>query len=120
MNIHDDNIHENDDFEKELRGALRHEPAPPDFAAKVLARAAGLPRTPKVIPIPLWRKPVAWAIAAGLLVSLAIPPAILEQRHREELRAAEAQRQLYLALSITRAKLNKTKERIQRTTRHTL
>ncbi len=114
------NLHDNNEFEKELRGALRHESAPPDFAARVLARAAALTPKPKVITIPLWRKPAAWAIAAGLTVAAVIPPAVLEHRHREELRAMEAQRQLFLALSITRAKLNQTKERIQRNTRHTL
>lgn len=109
-----------DDFEAELRGALRQEPAPPDFAARVLARAAALAQKPKVIEIPVWRRPATWAIAAGLTVTALIPPTVMEYRHRQELRAMEAQRQLYIALSVTQAKLRQAKERIQRNTRHTL
>lgn len=108
------------DFEAEIRAALRREPAPPDFAATVLARAAALDPKPKVTQMPLWRRPAAWLLAAGLAISAITPPAISEYQRRRELRALEAKRELLLALSITRAKLQQTRERIQRTTRHAL
>lgn len=116
-------IHE-EDFEAELRGALLREPAPADFAAKVLARAAAL--HPPVAPerrlalIPFRRRPAAWALAAGLAVAALIPPAVADYQRRRELRALEARRELLTALSITRAKLRQTRERIQRNTRHIL
>jgi len=112
-------IHE-EDFESELRAALRAEAPPEDFAAKVLARAAALSPKPQVIAIPLWRKPAAWALAAGLAVAAVIPPAASEYQRRRELRALEARRELLLALSITRAKLRQTRERVQKNTRRIL
>jgi len=99
-------------FEQELRDALRREPPPPDFAARVLAR---VPRK-EVIVLPVWRRPLAWALAAGLAVALLAPPAAMEYRRREQARAIEARRQLYQALAITRVKLQESRERIQRAT----
>jgi hypothetical protein len=88
-------------LEEDLRAALRREPAPPGFAARVLAKT-------RVIPI--WRRPVVWSIAAGLAVA-ALIPGVYEHRRRE--RAIEARDQLLLALSITRVQLQQTKEKIQ-------
>jgi hypothetical protein len=97
-------------FEQEMRGALRREPAPPDFAAKVLAKVPA-----RAIPIPLWRRPsVALAMAAGLALAALIPPAISEYHRRQEARALEARRELLLALSITRAKFMETRAKLQR------
>ena len=109
-------------FEDELRGALRREPAPPDFAAKVLARAQAESSVPgNVITIPLWRRPaVAVAIAAGLALAALIPPAVSEYHRRQEVRGLEARRELLVALTITRAKLIEARTRIQRAQRHTL
>jgi hypothetical protein len=92
---------------------------PPDFAAKVLAKTVGLRKT-KVIAMPLWRKPAAWALAAGLSIAAIVPPSAMEYQRRREARALEARRELFIALELTRVKLRQTKERIQRTTRHTL
>ena len=101
---------EPDAFEQQLSGALRREPAPPDFARRLKSR----------LPIPIWRRPVAWAIAAGLLLAAAMPPVVIEYRHREYAKALEARRELVLALKITSVKLRQTKERVQRSTqRHT-
>ena len=105
-----------------LRAALRREPAPADFAAKVLAKAArDRALDKKVVAFPVWRRRAAWAIAAGLAVAALLPPAALEYRHRREVRALEAKKELLFALQITRAKLRQTRERVHRaTTRHTL
>jgi hypothetical protein len=105
-------------FEDDLRAALRREPPPADFAAKVLAAAA---RQDRVVAFPFWRRPAGWALAAGLAAAAILPPAVLEYRHREERRALEAKHQLLSALNITRAKLRQTGERVHRATaRHTL
>jgi hypothetical protein len=100
-------------LENELREALRREPAPADFAAKVLSRTLAAPIT-------WWRRPVTLALAAGLILGALIPTAISEYHERERLRALEARRQLIAALTITRVQLRQAKERIRRNTRHTL
>jgi len=118
-------------FEDDLRAALRREPPPGDFAAKVLAAAArqsgrqesvvAFPFWRRPAGFPFWRRPAAWAVAAGLAAVAMLPPAVLEHRHREELRALEAKREFLSAPSITRAKLRQTRERVHRATaRHTL
>lgn len=96
-------------LEDDLRRALRREPAPPDFAAKVLARA-GKPRT-----VPFWRRPAALPIAAVLTVTALIPASIYE--YRQQRRGIEARNQLLTALSITRAQLEQAKHMIERNKR---
>jgi hypothetical protein len=94
-------------FEDELRGALRREPAPPDFAAKVIAKSRVLP---------FWRRPATLAMAAALAVAALVPPAMYE--HRRQQRAAEARDQLIEALAITKVQLLQVGEKIRRNTRH--
>lgn len=102
-------------FEDDLRYSLRREPPPADFATKVLARAAALEAAkPRVIVMPIWRRPVAWGIAAGITLAALIPTGVTEYRREQEARAAEAGRQLALALDITRIQLQKTRERLQK------
>jgi len=112
------------DFEKELRMALRREEPPADFAAKVLARAKEsktAEERPKVVEMPVWRRPLVWAVAAGLAVTALVPPAVQQyQQRRQEERAMKAEKELLFALSITRAKLQHTREKIQRSTRQPL
>jgi hypothetical protein len=108
------------DFEQEMRSALRRDPAPPDFAANVLARVADQESRDKVIRLPVWRRPAAWAIAAGLCIAAIVPPLAMEYQQRRAARALEARRELLIALEVTRTKLQQTRERIQRTTRHAL
>jgi hypothetical protein len=103
------------EFEAQLKAALRREPAPADFAAKVLANAG---RKNKVVV--MLRRPATWTLAAALAVAAIVPPAVMEYRRRQEARALEARRELILALNITRAKLQQTKERIQRNARRPL
>lgn len=102
------------DFEGELRGALRREAAPADFAKKLRARLPGFSKAQ----IPVWRRPVVWAMAAVLLLAASIPPSVSEYRRRQRERGMEARRELMVALRITSAKLHQTRERIQRA-RHT-
>ena len=96
-------------LEDDLRRALRLEPAPADFAARVLS---------KTRVVPFWRRPVALAIAAALALAALIPPAVYQ--HRRQQRALEARDQLAAALAITRVQLQQVRERIQRNTRHKL
>ncbi len=103
-------------LENGLKDALRREPAPVDFAAKVLARTVVSPsRT-----LPWWKRPVTLALAAGLILGALIPTTIFEYHQREERRALAARNQLMAALAITRTRLQQAKARIQRQTRHTL
>jgi hypothetical protein len=104
-------------FDDALRAALRREPAPADFAAKVLARAAP---EPKAAAIPIRRRPIAWAIAAGLTIAALVPTGVSEYRRRREARALEARRELMVALAVTRVKLQQTREKLQRSARHPL
>ena len=103
-------------LEDGLRDALRREPAPADFAAKVLARTVVSPNRG----LPWWRRPVTLAFAAGLVLGALVPTAVFEYNQREERRALAARNQLMAALAITRTRLQQAKARIQRQTRHTL
>jgi hypothetical protein len=103
-------------FDDDLRDALRRQPAPPDFAAKVLAKAA----REKGAVQPIWRRPLTLALAAGLLVAALLPPAISDYHHREEARALEARRQLMIALRITRTQLRQAQRKVNHPVRHTL
>ena len=96
-------------FEDDLRKALRHEPAPSDFAAKVLARTS---RTPT------YRRAAVLALAAALAMAAIIPPAV--HQYRQHRRAVEAGDQLITALSITKVQLQQMKEKIRRNTRSKL
>ncbi|HWE48960.1 MAG TPA: hypothetical protein VG273_04195 [Bryobacteraceae bacterium] len=103
------------DFEQQLRRSLRREPAPPDFAAAVLARAARI----KAV-IPFWRRPLILALAAALAVAALIPPAVSEYHRRQQEQAAEARAQVLTALSITKTQLLRVSAKVQRNTRRTL
>lgn len=96
-------------IEDELRAALRREPAPADFAARILSKT----HVSKTSPAP-W----TLAIAAALAFAALIPPAVHE--YRREQRAIAARDQLIEALSITRIQLQQAKEKIRRNTRHPL
>jgi len=102
-------------LEDDLRRALEREPAPADFAARVLARATSpASSTPRVLPF--WQRPMSLAIAAMLALAALVPPTIYEYQKRR--RAMEARDQLVLALSIARVQLQQVKERIRQNTRH--
>lgn len=95
--------------EDKLREALRREPAPDGFAARVLARTHVTP---------WWRRPALLALAAALVLAVLIPSE--DYRRREEQRGLEAKQQLMNALAITRIQLQQAKKRVRRNTRHAL
>ena len=98
-------------LEDDLRQALAREPAPPDFAAKVLAKTRDA--APRILPFR--RRPVTLALAAALGLAAVIPSAVSEYQRRQ--RAIEARDQLVRALSITRAQLVQVRTKIQRKAR---
>ena len=98
-------------LDDELRAALKREPAPEDFAARVLAKT----RTSGARVLPFWRRPLTLALAATLAVAALVPSALYQ--YRQQRRATEARDQLVAALSITRVQLQHVRERIQQNTR---
>ena len=97
-------------LEDDLRAALRREPPPSDFAAKVLAKTVLKSRV-----IPFWRRPAAMAIAAAVALAAVIPSAY---EYRRQQRGIEARDQLVLALSITKIQLQQAREKIRHNARH--
>lgn len=91
-------------FEDDLRRALQREPAPPDLAARVLAKT----RSKRSFTLPM---------AAALVLAALIPSGISQYRARQK--AVEARDQLVVALSITRNQLQHVTRQIQHNTRHT-
>lgn len=119
---------DNENLEKALRGTLRRTAAPPDFAAKVLARTraplpftklpgGALPGNPK-LPKAWQRRPFVLAIAAALVGVAIIPPVVQEHQRREEARGLRAKQDLLTALAITRDQLQQAREKVRRTTRN--
>lgn len=103
-------------LEDELREALRREPAPEGFAARVLTKTGATPIGIE----PWWRRPATLALAAALLLAVLIPSEVSDYRRREQARGLAARDQLIQALAITRVQLQQAKARIRRKTRHTL
>jgi hypothetical protein len=101
-------------IEDELRAALRREPAPADFAARILSKT----HVVKTHLSKTSRAPWKLTVAATLAFAALIPPTVHE--YRREQRAIAARDQLVEALSITRVQLQKAKEKIRRNTRHPL
>jgi hypothetical protein len=102
-------------LENELRAALRREPAPRDFAARLLSKTV-LSKTR----MPLWRRPAMLALAAAVVLAALIPSASFEYHQRQHQRALRAKDQLMTALSITKVQLRQAKEKIRQNTRHAL
>jgi hypothetical protein len=102
-------------IDDQLRSALKREPAPPDFAANVLAQVKA--ETPV---LPFWRRPLTLALAAILLLAAVVPPVVSESQRRQRERALEARAQLLTALTITKTQLRRVSARIQRNTKRTL
>lgn len=104
-----------------LRESLRREQAPPDFAAKVLAKTSGKVAAPKLAVMPKrpksWlQRPMTLALAAALAAMAIIPAVVVEQHRREEARGLKAKQDLLTALAITREQFRIAKEKVQRTT----
>jgi hypothetical protein len=99
-------------FEDDLRSALRQEPAPEGFAARVLEKAKA--RTGKVIPFrrsSAAHKRQALAMAAALALAAVIPAGLYQ--HRERQRGMEARDKLLEALAITRVQLQQASGRVR-------
>jgi negative regulator of sigma E activity len=98
-------------FEDELRTALQREPAPPDFAARVLSKTPSA----RTRVLPFWRRPATLAMAAALAVAALVPSAVYQYRRQQ--RAIEARDQLIEALAITKVQLLQVGEKIRQNKR---
>ncbi len=105
-----------DNFEQELRDALRARPAPPGFADRVMRRvgdpAARVPvaefqtrRSLSAFHLPA----LQWAIAAVLLIAIAVGGFA---EHRRRLAGERARQQVFLALRITSSTLHAVHNKI--------
>ncbi len=106
-------------LEKALRESLRREPAPADFAAKVLAGVkthSVVQMKPKPQSKPWIARPMALALAAAIGAMAIIPSVVLEYHHRrEEARGQQAKHDLLIALAITRNQLQQVRQKVQHT-----
>ncbi len=101
------------DFEDQLRRALERRDPSPDFAARVMSRAAPQPKSrPQSTAWFDWRAWAAAAVAASLLAAATGLDINRRDRiAREE--GEEARAQLIQALSITSNELNKIHKKVQ-------
>lgn len=103
-----------DQFENDLREALRQVGAPAGFEQRVLARLSSLDRSGR----PASPRPsrfTAWATAAGL--AFASFGGVAIYRDRQERKALHARDQLVLALRVTSQKLDVVRNRINTNSR---
>jgi len=109
----------NDDMDDALRKALRREPAPSGFAAKVLAKAGTTGESARVRPVrKSWlQRPFVLAMAATLAAVAIVPAVLLDYEHREQAKGLKAKQDLLTALAITRTQLQQAREKVRRTTR---
>jgi hypothetical protein len=104
-------------LEDELRGALRRENPPADFAAKILAQTVDA-HALRVVPKrpPIWQRPVGLAMAAAIAAMAIVPAVMVEQHRREQERGLKAKQELLTALTITREQFQQAKARVQQAT----
>lgn len=101
-------------LEKALRESLRREPAPPDFAARVMKAAhAGKLQTYKPP-----RRSFTLALAAAIASIAIIPAVIIDHQHREEEKRIRAQQDLLTALAITRTQIELARKKVEFATRN--
>ena len=96
-----------DQFEDDLKLALRRVDPPEGFERRVLARLPGAPP-------PARRREhrlAAWAVAAGLIFASFGGVAVYQQ-YQQQRRALEARDQLLLALRVTGQKLDEVRNHI--------
>ena len=93
-----------DQFEDDLKLALRRVDPPPGFERRVFARLAGA--SP-----PQQHRIAAWAVAAGLIFASFGGVAVYQQ-YQQQRRALEARDQLLLALRVTGQKLDEVRNHI--------
>ncbi len=103
-------------FEDDLKSTLHRRSAPPGFAERVIA-AAGAQQRIHVVP----KRPAVfsrWAAVAAGVAALVLVPALIEQRHdreREAIEGARAEKQVMLALHLTKAKLKQAQTLLRET-----
>jgi hypothetical protein len=107
----------NDDFESELRAALRPVEPSAEFSRKLLARmTAGeaVPRKPSRLRQGAAR-PLAWWVASSLAACLIVAVGIQQHLQQQRLRQTglEARREVEQALRVTSQKLNLAFEAIK-------
>jgi hypothetical protein len=90
-------------IDDELRAALRREPAPANFATSVLTKARR----------PWHKKSLTLSLAAVLAAVAIVPGVVLEYRRREEVKGLKAERDLLIALAITRDQLRQARDKVQ-------
>ncbi len=97
------------DFEDQLREALRPGEVPAGFANRVLAK---LPEAYPAPPRMPYRRVAVWA-AAALVVAGAITGIQVERVREERARGVEAREKVMLALRIAGTKLNKAQSHVR-------
>jgi hypothetical protein len=98
-----------DQFENDLKEALRQVDPPAGFEQRVLARLA---RESSVARQP--SRFTAWATAAGLAFASLGGVAMYQHQQQQQRKAEQARDQLVLALRITSQKLDVVRERVNR------
>jgi len=105
-------------LEEDLKLALQRIEPPPDFAARVLARANGKPPEPKAawwqLLALLLRPPRIQWVALSLIFSIMIPAAGIRYHREMRLRAEgeRAKEQLMFAVHMAGSKLHKVQQRV--------
>jgi hypothetical protein len=97
-----------DDFEKELREALRARPAPAGFTERVMRRIEH--RKPRRAWSFLWQPAFRWAAVAVLLAITVLGG--LEHQRQQHIAGERARQQVLLALRITGTTLNHVQQRV--------
>ena len=98
-----------DDFEKELRQALEHQPAPPGLKRRVMQQRAHRTAERRRHHSVLWMR-----LAASLVIAATLGGAANWgiRRVDERRKGEEARRQVMMALRITGRELNQVQERL--------
>jgi hypothetical protein len=98
------------DFEDQLREALRPPDVPAGFANRVLAK---LPEAYPAVPHrPMLRRVAVWA-AAVLVCAASLTGWQIERTRQQQRRGEKAREQVMLALRITGNKLNQAQSRVR-------
>src|SRR5215469_13455216 len=103
-------------FEDDLKSALRRQQAPPDFTERVLARIAEQNSSTQAVRTPWWsifmQPLVRWAAVTATAASLVIGGIHYRTVQRERTQGEAAKQQLMLALRIAGNKLHLAKARV--------
>ena len=102
-----------DSFERELRESLRREPAPADFAARVM-KATQIHAMQTHRPA---RRSFTLALAAAIAAAAIVPAVIIDRQHRETEKRIQARQDLLTALAITRTQLELARQKVEFATR---